>query len=110
MHRNTQSKEAEVHMRDQYYSIMDASKNPLKNLPQVQRFQLMVLLSIMWSTVFSIAIGSWFWWGELVVGHVAVAVGIILTSLTFSSAKRKTHRDYYKNKDGSSRYDDVWGG
>ncbi|MBB44003.1 MAG: hypothetical protein CMM44_09605 [Rhodospirillaceae bacterium] len=97
-------------MREQYTSIMDSNKNPLKHLPQVQRFQLMVLLSIMWSTVFSIAIGSWFWWGELVVGHVAVAVGIILTSLTFGSAKQKTHRDHYKSKDGSTRYDDIWGG
>ena len=97
-------------MKEQYSAVMDASKNPLKNLPQVQRFQLMVLLSIMWSTVFSIAIGSWFWWGELVIGHVAVAIGVVLTSLTFSSAKRKTHRDFYKSKDGATRYDDIWGG
>ena len=97
-------------MKDQYLSVMDSTRNPLRNLPQGQRFQIMVLLSVMWSTIFSVAIGSWFWWGELVVGHVAIAAGIVLTSLTFRASKRKTHRDMYQSKDGTARYDDLWGG
>jgi len=97
-------------MKEQISLVMDANKNPLQSLPQTQRFQIMVLLSIMWSSVFCLAFGSWFWWGELVVGHVAVAVAIGITSLTFSEARKKSHRDMYRSKDGTSRYDDIWGG
>ena len=97
-------------MREQISLVMDADKNPLKALPKTQRFQIMVLLSIMWSSVFCLAFGSWFWWGELVIGHVAVAVAIGITSLTFKQAKKKSHRDMYRAKDGTTRYDDLWGG
>ena len=97
-------------MKEQISLVMDANKNPLQSLPKTQRFQIMVLLSIMWSSVFCLAFGSWFWWGELVVGHVAVALAIGITSLTFSEARKKSHRDMYRSKDGTSRYDDIWGG
>ena len=72
-----------------YESIMNEEKNPLRRLPKVLRFQLMVVLSIMWTTIFSLAIGSWFWWGELVVGHVAVALGMLITGITFRQAGRR---------------------
>ena len=48
----------------------------------------MVFLSLMWSTVFCVAIGSWAYWGELVIGHLAVALGVILTGLTFRSVNK----------------------
>ena len=97
-------------MKEKIALVMDPNKNPLQSLPKSQRFQIMVLLSIMWSSVFCLAFGSWFWWGELVIGHVAVAVAIGITSLTFNQAKKKSHRDMYRAKDGTSRYDDLWGG
>ena len=76
-------------MKEKFSLVMDPNKNPLQSLPKSQRFQIMVLLSIMWSSVFCLAFGSWFWWGELVIGHVAVAVAIGITSLTFNQAKKK---------------------
>ena len=97
-------------MKEKISLVMDPNKNPLQSLPKSQRFQIMVLLSIMWSSVFCLAFGSWFWWGELVIGHVAVAVAIVITSFTFNQAKKKSHRDMYRAKDGTSRYDDLWGG
>ena len=97
-------------MKEKISLVMDPNKNPLQSLPKSQRFQIMVLLSIMWSSVFCLAFGSWFWWGELVIGHVAVAVAIGITSLTFNQAQKKSHRDMYRAKDGTSRYDDLWGG
>ena len=97
-------------MKEQISLVMDSNKNPLQSLPKTQRFQIMVLLSVMWSSVFCLAFGSWFWWGELVIGHVAVIVAIGITSLTFSLAKKKSHRDLYRSKDGTTRYDDIWGG
>jgi hypothetical protein len=97
-------------MREPYDVVMDANKNPLRALPKVQRYQIMVVLSLMWSTIFCVAIGSWYWWGELVVGHVAVATGVLITGLTFRAARKRTHRDMYRDKDGTARYDDIWGG
>lgn len=72
-----------------YASIMNEEKNPLRRLPKAVRFQLMVVLSVMWTTIFSLAIGSWLWWGELVIGHVAVALGILITGITFREAERR---------------------
>ena len=97
-------------MRDLFASVMNENKNPLQSLPKIQRYQIMVILSLMWSTIFSVAIGSWYWWGELVIGHVAVATGVLFTGLTFRAARKRTHRDMYRDKDGTARYDDIWGG
>lgn len=72
-----------------YASVMNEEENPLQRLPKVVRFQLMVVLSVMWTTIFSLALGSWLWWGELVIGHVAIAVGILITGMTFREAERR---------------------
>tara|TARA_B100000686_G_C16713937_1_gene930858 strand:- start:1175 stop:1402 length:228 start_codon:yes stop_codon:yes gene_type:complete len=66
---------------------MDDDENALQALPKPQRFQVMVFLSLMWSTVFCVAIGSWAYWGELVIGHLAVALGVAITGLTFRAVK-----------------------
>ncbi len=70
-----------------YSLVMDDDQNALRALPKPQRFQVMVFLSLMWSTVFCVAIGSWAYWGELVIGHLAVAVGVAITGLTFRAVK-----------------------
>ena len=80
-------------MRDTYAVIMDESKNPLQGLPKAQRFQIMTFLSVMWSSLFCLAIGSYAYWGELVVGHVAVAAGVILTGLTFRQVNKQRQRN-----------------
>ena len=80
-------------MRAQYSVVMDENQNPLQTLPKPQRFQVMVFLSLMWTTVFCVAIGSWAWWGQLVVGHLAVALGVVITGLTFTSAKKSMQSD-----------------
>jgi hypothetical protein len=96
-------------MRDSYDVVMDDNKNPLQRLPKAQRFQIMVFLSVMWSTVFCLAIGSYAYWGELLLGHVALATGVLLTGLTFRQVNKRTHRDLYRGKDGTANYDDIWG-
>lgn len=75
--------------RDSYGAIMDPGKNPLRVLPPAQRIQTMVYLSVMWTTIFCAAFGSWYWYGELIVGHVLVVLGIALTTITFSRAARQ---------------------
>ncbi|MDJ0947742.1 MAG: hypothetical protein QNJ94_02380 [Alphaproteobacteria bacterium] len=97
-------------MRSLYRAIMDADVNPLKNLGRAQRFQVMVYLSIMWTTIFCAAAGAWLWYGELIVGHLLIASGFLVTGVTFHRASRAgTYRDH-PLQDGTARYDDVWGG
>jgi hypothetical protein len=69
-----------------YRAIMDPNVNPLRNTPPMQRFQIMVYLSVMWSTIFCAAAGAWFWYGEVVVAHLLVAAGFVVTGLTFRAA------------------------
>ncbi len=75
-------------IRFSYAAIMNADRNPLKMLPVAQRFQAMVYLSVMWSTIFCTGFGAWYWYGELIVGHVLVVLGIVLTTVTFRNAPR----------------------
>jgi hypothetical protein len=73
-----------------YRAIMDPSSNPLRNLPAPQRFQTMLYLSVMWTTIFCTAAGAWFWYGEIVVAHVLLTAGIVVTGLTFRAANHAT--------------------
>ncbi|MDC3347600.1 hypothetical protein OAW32_03350, partial [bacterium] len=41
-----------------YNNIMNSSKNPLSALPPAQRMQAMIILSVMWSTIFSLSTGA----------------------------------------------------
>ena len=91
--------------------VMDDEQNPLQTLPPIHRFQIMTFLSMMWTTIFCTAIGAWYFYGELLVGHTLVLLGIFATAGVFRSAGQspKTYRDYPRS-DGSARYDDIWGG
>ena len=93
-----------------YRSIMDPSQNPLARLRPQRRFQLMTVLSIMWTTIFVTVAGLWFLWDELILGHMLLAAGTLVTASTFRSARARqaTYRDYPR-RDGTPRYDDVWG-
>jgi hypothetical protein len=75
-----------MNMWNVYRAIMDPSVNPLRNMPAAQRFQTMLYLSIMWTIIFCAAAGAWLWFGELVVAHVLVALGFLITGLTFQRA------------------------
>lgn len=99
-------------MRKIYALVMDGEKNPLKKLPYAQRFQVMALLSVMWTTAFCVGISSWAYYGELMLFHVAVLIAIGVTSMSFKQAASVTvsHREKYRDTDGTVRYDDLWGG
>lgn len=90
--------------------IMDADHNPLRDLPTAQRYQIMVVLAMMWSFIFCAMLGWWMWFPYWAVGHLALLVlGALVTNRTFETA-RASHRDRYRSDDGNSaRYDDLWG-
>ncbi len=96
-------------MTSLYRSIMDSNMNPLRNLHPAHRFQLMVALSVMWTTIFCAAAGAWLWYGELMLAHVLVALGFLVTGWTFHKANQSTSYRDHPLQDGTARYDDVWG-
>ena len=100
--------------RQTYNLIMDDERNPFNRLPKLVRFRFMLILSYMWSAVFSIWIGSMFSLWPMIVGHTAVIVAIFFTADIFKFARGESSRDYrylFKDpRDGCARYDDLWGG
>ena len=96
-------------MTSWYRAIMDSERNPLSSLAPAQRFQIMAALSVMWTTIFCAFAGAWLWYGELILGHILLAFGTLVTGYTFHKASiAKTYRDH-PDHDGTARYDDVWG-
>ena len=67
--------------------IMDESKNPLRNLPIQTAHMLMQLLAWMWSTIFSLAIGSYVVFGVTAVGHMLIIAGIFVTMVIFRNSE-----------------------
>jgi hypothetical protein len=89
-------------MYSSYSMIMNSNKNPLNKLPPAQRFQIMVFLSLMWTTIFTTSASLWLWYGELLAGHLLVALGIALTGTTFQLADNKQIHEEIKNSEFSS--------
>ena len=79
-------------MSEWYRLVMELDRNPLRNLPPAQRLQLMVFLSVMWTTVFTASTTLWVWYGELMTGHLLLALGTLITGSTFRLASRVPHR------------------
>lgn len=90
--------------------VMDPRVSPLRHLAPAQRFQAMAVLGTMWTTIFCLGTSAWLYYGELLMFHLLLAFGTLMTGLTFRAASKrpKTYRDY-PIEDGTARYDDVWG-
>ena len=88
-------------MHTWYTLVMDDRINPLRELQKPRRFQLMTLLSFMWTVLFCFALGAWLWFDELMIAHLAVLVGIAFTGMIFygtdgdapARARAKTSRE-----------------
>jgi len=78
-------------MQQNYALIMDADKNPLMMLPPAQRFQIMVYLSLMWTTIFCAAFGIWIWYGQILAFHMLI-LGIAVTGMMFEITNRTRRR------------------
>jgi len=70
-----------------YSIVMNSSLNPLRKLPKSVRFQIMVLLSWMWSVVFSLWVGSVLAFGASISVHMILLVGIFFTAEAFRRAR-----------------------
>ena len=76
-------------LKNIYDLVMDAEKNPCMQLPKIVRFQLMIVMSYMWSAVFTIWVGTMYSLWPSIVGHTALLVGVFFTADIFRRANNK---------------------
>ena len=75
---------------DSWNSVMDANKNPLRHIPDLQvRHMVLQVLAWMWCVAFSLYIGSFWFMGASMLGHALLLAAIVVTVATFETAKRK---------------------
>ena len=88
--------------------LFDDSKNDLRTLPRTVRLQLLLTLSFIWSTAFTVYIWGvmrtdiWLGWFG---GHLAIIFAVYYTF-------KKFHGKLYTlepSKEEPPMYDDVWG-
>ena len=70
---------------------MDVDKNPIMLLPPAQRFQIMVYISIISTTIFCAAFGMWIWYVQTFAFHMLI-LGIVVTGMTLEIADRTRRR------------------
>ena len=90
--------------------LFDDNHNDLRALPKTVRLQLLVVLSFVWSTVFTVyffSISTMLWgWVGLVIGHLGVIFAMYFTFKQFHN------QPHVKKPDPTDPplYDDVWYG
>lgn len=78
-------------MIKKYYNmVMDADQNAFSRLPRAQKFQLMTVLSYMWSVVFALGVGSIFAFGTSVIFHMLLLIGTFITAELFYKSRQGT--------------------
>lgn len=76
-------------LRAAWKSVMDSNHNPLMGLPKIVRFQIMTIISVMWSFIFCVMAGIVAWLpGYIAVHVVLVLVGVFGTGWIFQNARR----------------------
>ena len=79
-------------MIDSANIMFDDSKNDLRSLPVAVRLQILIVLSFIWTTVFSLYVFSlttFIWgWAGLVLAHVGLIIATYITFKFFHKAKK----------------------
>ena len=75
--------------KNTYRLLMNTDVNPLCNLPNIVKFQLMTILSFMWSIIFTLMIGNYLILGPTMIFHLFLLLGIYFTSNIFETSKLK---------------------
>ena len=72
--------------------MFDDSKSDIRSLPKSVRLQILIVLSFIWSTVFSLYVFSlttFIWgWAGVVMGHVGMIIATYITFKFFHKAKK----------------------
>jgi len=79
-------------MQDAANILFDDSKNDLRSLPRSVRLQILLVLSFVWTTVFSLYIFSYttfaFGWAGLYIAHVGLIFAVYMTFKQFHKVER----------------------
>ena len=71
--------------------MFDDSKSDLRSLPKTVRLQILIVLSFIWSTVFSLYVFSlttFIWgWAGVVMDHIGLIIAVYITFKFFHKAK-----------------------
>ena len=74
--------------------LFDDSKNDLRSLPKTVRLQILLVLSFIWTTVFSLYVFSYttfaFGWAGLYVAHIGLIFAVYMTFKNFHKAEEKS--------------------
>jgi len=73
-------------LRDAYGLVMDPDRNPLSGLPKATRFQLMLVLAYMWTSIFMVWVGQIALIGPSVAVHTVLILGVFFTAEIFRRA------------------------
>ncbi len=71
-----------------YQLVMSPEINPLRVLPRIVRFQVMVVLAYMWSVVFSLYIGAVTLLGPSILAHTILLIGVFFTHGVFERVRK----------------------
>ena len=70
--------------------MFDDSKNDIRSLPKTVRLQILIVLSFVWSTVFSLyvfSLTSFIWgWAGVVLAHIGLIIAVYITFKFFHKA------------------------
>ncbi len=80
-------------MIDSANIMFDDSKSDLRSLPKTVRLQILIVLSFIWSTVFSLYVFSlttFIWgWAGVIMAHVGLIIAVYITFKFFHKAKKE---------------------
>ena len=81
-------------MRESANILFDDSKNDLRALPKSVRLQILLVLSFIWTTVFSLYVFSYttfvFGWAGLYIAHIGLIFAVYMTFKQFHRAEEKS--------------------
>ncbi|WP_440930638.1 UbiA family prenyltransferase [Candidatus Pelagibacter sp.] len=81
-------------MIDSANILFDDSKNDLRSLPRSVRLQILLVLSFIWTTVFSLYIFSYttfaFGWAGLIIAHIGLIFAVYMTFKQFHRAEAQS--------------------
>tara|TARA_Y200000002_G_C22528375_1_gene598674 strand:- start:160 stop:609 length:450 start_codon:yes stop_codon:yes gene_type:complete len=73
--------------------LFDDSKSDLRSLPKTVRLQILIVLSFIWSTVFSLYVFSlttFIWgWAGVVMAHIGLIIAVYITFKFFHKAQKE---------------------
>ena len=73
--------------------LFDDSKNDIRSLPKTVRLQILIVLSFVWSTVFSLYVFSLtsfiYGWLSMILAHIGLIIATYITFKFFHKAKKE---------------------